>query len=280
MSLPAEVEASYTAIIDSILAKSDLNTVSAKRIRKGLQAVAQIKDLIMARFDKFNAEKNQTTPSLSHESASEALANGHDTKSDESEPVQQASPPESGIKRQDSDPEAMSDVIDVPVKPKTKKRKVEEEEDDAIIAARLQAEEYTRARSTRGGATKKTGPIRKKKKKVSVTSLPRLKGDDDSDLESGSGAEKKRKVNRSGGFHKPLTLSTPLSAFMDGEAQLPRTEVVKRIWSYVKERDLQDPNDRRQIRCDDPLKAIFKQERVHMFTMNKLLSGHMFAPGE
>lgn len=61
---------------------------------------------------------------------------------------------------------------------------------------------------------------------------------------------------------------------------MPRTQVVKRIWSYVRERDLQDPSDRRQIRCDEPLKAIFKQERVHMFTMNKLLSGHMFAPGE
>lgn len=62
--------------------------------------------------------------------------------------------------------------------------------------------------------------------------------------------------------------------------QLSRPETVKRLWAYFKENELQDPKDRRQIRCDDALKAIFKQERVHMFTMNKLLSDHLFAPDE
>ena len=56
--------------------------------------------------------------------------------------------------------------------------------------------------------------------------------------------------------------------------------MVKQIWAYVKDRDLQDPKDRRQIRCDDSLRTIFKQDRVHMFTMNKILNEHMFMPGE
>jgi len=48
---------------------------------------------------------------------------------------------------------------------------------------------------------------------------------------------------------------------------MSRPQTVKRIWAYVKERDLQDPADRRQIRCDEGLKRVFGCERVHMFTM-------------
>jgi len=55
---------------------------------------------------------------------------------------------------------------------------------------------------------------------------------------------------------------------------------VKKIWAYVKERDLQDPSDKRQIRCDEPMRAVFKQERVHMFTMNKILNQNLYAVDE
>ena len=53
---------------------------------------------------------------------------------------------------------------------------------------------------------------------------------------------------------------------------------MKRLWQYVKARDLQDPKDKRQIRCDDALRAIFKSDKVHMFTMNKILSTQMYDP--
>ena len=58
--------------------------------------------------------------------------------------------------------------------------------------------------------------------------------------------------------------------------QLSRPQTVKRIWAYVRSHDLQDPSDKRMIRCDEPLKAVFKQEKVHMFTMNKILSQNMY----
>jgi upstream activation factor subunit UAF30 len=41
---------------------------------------------------------------------------------------------------------------------------------------------------------------------------------------------------------------------------------VKHIWEYVKARDLQDPSDKRYIRCDEPLKRVFHTDRLHMFT--------------
>lgn len=48
------------------------------------------------------------------------------------------------------------------------------------------------------------------------------------------------------------------------------------MWAYIKEHGLQDPSDKRFIICDDNLRTIFPTPKVHMFTMNKLLSGHLF----
>lgn len=62
--------------------------------------------------------------------------------------------------------------------------------------------------------------------------------------------------------------------------QLSRPQTVKKIWEYVKARDLQDPSDKRQIRCDDAMRAVFKQDRVHMFTMNKILNQNLYAQDE
>ncbi|CAG8745079.1 260_t:CDS:2 [Gigaspora margarita] len=53
------------------------------------------------------------------------------------------------------------------------------------------------------------------------------------------------------------------------------SDVVKRLWVYIKENSLQDPNDKRFIVCDDNLKNIFKQDRIHSFTMNKYLTDHL-----
>jgi upstream activation factor subunit UAF30 len=76
-----------------------------------------------------------------------------------------------------------------------------------------------------------------------------------------------------------MNLSPALSELLR-ETQLSRPQTVKKIWEYVKERDLQDPEDKRQIRCDEPLRAVFKQDRVHMFTMNKILSQNLYAIDE
>jgi upstream activation factor subunit UAF30 len=76
-----------------------------------------------------------------------------------------------------------------------------------------------------------------------------------------------------------MTLSTPLAALV-GAPSLSRPQTVKKIWAYVKERDLQDPSDKRQIRCDDAMRAVFRQDKVHMFTMNKLLAQHLYAADE
>ena len=63
-----------------------------------------------------------------------------------------------------------------------------------------------------------------------------------------------------------MQLSEPLAA-LTGEQQLSRPQSVKRIWDYIKANQLQHENDKRQIRCDDKLRAIFNQDNIHMISM-------------
>lgn len=75
-------------------------------------------------------------------------------------------------------------------------------------------------------------------------------------------------------FMKPVTPSPELAAII-GSTPMPRTEVTKKIWEYIKANDLQDPANRRNINADDKLKKIFKKPQVSMFEMTKLISGHL-----
>jgi chromatin remodeling complex protein RSC6 len=63
-----------------------------------------------------------------------------------------------------------------------------------------------------------------------------------------------------------------------GKKDLPRSEVVSKVWEYIKKNDLQDAKDRRQINADDKLEKIFGKKSASMFEMNKFLSAHLTAP--
>jgi chromatin remodeling complex protein RSC6 len=85
-------------------------------------------------------------------------------------------------------------------------------------------------------------------------------------------AASKRKPNAA--FMKALTPSTTLAAVV-GANPLPRTEVVKKLWAYIKKNNLQDSKNRRNINADDKLKPIFGKNQVSMFEMTKLVSKHL-----
>ncbi len=76
-------------------------------------------------------------------------------------------------------------------------------------------------------------------------------------------------------FMKPVQPDDKLAAVV-GSAPLPRTELTKKLWVYIKKNKLQDAKKRTQINADDALKAVFNgKESVSMFEMTKLVSGHL-----
>ena len=78
-------------------------------------------------------------------------------------------------------------------------------------------------------------------------------------------------------FMKPVTPDAALGAVV-GSAPLPRTELTKKLWAYIKKNKLQDAKVRTQINADDKLKAVFGGKKsVSMFEMTKLVSGHVTA---
>ncbi|EME85016.1 uncharacterized protein MYCFIDRAFT_195906 [Pseudocercospora fijiensis CIRAD86] len=226
----------------------------AKRIRKSLQDEVDqdltpqkkaITDLIMERFDKAqhkqfpedNTNGVQEPAPTANGTVKAGTTNGNTGTS--------ASPPASTKRKAES--EELSSLDDESPAPK-KVKKSKPTETDAQIAARLQAELNAGTRSTRGGGAKRKQSI-KKEKKPKKKSSAKVNSDDDSDVESG---DPKPEREKKGGFHKPMNLSEPLSALL-GETQLSRPQTVKKIWGYVKERDLQNPKDKRQIMCDNDI---------------------------
>ena len=76
-------------------------------------------------------------------------------------------------------------------------------------------------------------------------------------------------------FMKPVTPSATLAEVV-GAKPIPRTEVTKKLWAYIKKNDLQDPKNKRMIKADAALKAVFGGEAVvNMFEMTKLVSKHL-----
>ena len=75
-------------------------------------------------------------------------------------------------------------------------------------------------------------------------------------------------------FMKPLQPSDALAKIV-GAKMLPRTQVVKKLWEYIKKNDLQDKKNRRNINADANLKPIFGKSQVSMFEMTKLVSKHL-----
>ena len=75
-------------------------------------------------------------------------------------------------------------------------------------------------------------------------------------------------------FMKAMTPSAALAAII-GDKPVPRTEVTKKVWEYIKKHDLQDKAKRTMINADPKLKEIFKQAQVSMFEMTKLINSHL-----
>jgi len=81
-------------------------------------------------------------------------------------------------------------------------------------------------------------------------------------------------------FMKPVEISAELAEVV-GKGPMPRTEVTKKLWEYIKKRDLQDPKNKRNIRPDAALTKVFgSSDHIDMFSMTKLVNKHLTAPAK
>ena len=119
-------------------------------------------------------------------------------------------------------------------------------------------------------AAKKAAPKKAAAKKAPVKKAPAKKA-----AVKKAPAKKAAKRTPNAAFMKALTPSGELAAVV-GDKPLPRTEVVKKLWAYIKKHGLQDAKNKRNINADDKLKAVFGGKKtVSMFEMTSLVSKHL-----
>ena len=83
-----------------------------------------------------------------------------------------------------------------------------------------------------------------------------------------------KKSGKQDGLQRPVQPSNEL-AEITGNNPLPRSEVVSKMWEYIKKNNLQNPENKREILADDKLEKVFGTKKVTMFEMNKHLSRHL-----
>ncbi|KAG0699378.1 SWIB/MDM2 domain-containing protein [Suillus ampliporus] len=194
----------------------------------------------------------------------------------------------------EQDAEASDEDQKPPPAKKNKNAAKSVEEADAEMARKLASE--LNSRSRRGASNGASAAPKKRKTKKSAATVD--SGGEDEDEDEGK-PKKKRSGGARGGFAKEYILrcfkcpcftsfvpcdilifssfySESLSVVV-GVDKLSRPQVVKKLWEYIRGHELQNPSNRREILCDDNMRAVFGTEKVDMFRMNKVLGRHLHA---
>lgn len=126
----------------------------------------------------------------------------------------------------------------------------------------------SKAKPKKKAAAKKAAPKKAAKKAAPKKAAPKKAA-------AKKPAAKKAKRAPNPAFMKPLNIGAALQAVV-GAKPLPRTEVVKKVWEYIKKHKLQDAKEKRNINADENLKKVFGGKKtVTMFEMTKLISKHL-----
>jgi len=265
--------------IQDILKDADLDNTSAKKVRMQLQEKLdcdlterkkEVDELVMEVIDeqtqddeeeeqeeeseseedsppkKKKAVAKRKTKKAESESGSEYSAEASDDDDDDEE----AAPSDGGGSDYEPD-EPVRIGRGKPTKSKAKGRRNSDDESSG--------EEWSGAR--------KKGGVKGRKKRAGDSS------DDDSDYEK---PKKKRKAGGGGGggYTAPVKLSENLADIVGGD-EMPRHEVVKRMWAYIKDNKLQDPKNKQFIKCDEKLSKVIPTKKFRGFGMVKYLKDHM-----
>ena len=144
-----------------------------------------------------------------------------------------------------------------------------------MAAAKKSAKKAAKKAAPKKAAAKKSPAKKAAVKKAAVKKAPAKKAPAKKAPAKKAPAKKAAKRTPNAAFMKALTPSSDLAAVV-GDKPLPRTEVVKKLWLYIKKHGLQDAKNRRNINADDKLKAVFGGKKtVSMFEMTSLVSKHL-----
>ncbi|KAG0254036.1 hypothetical protein BG011_006009 [Mortierella polycephala] len=286
----------YRDKVAELISQADITTVSARGIRKKVEALNGISlNNVKREFDEMVMEMYEKITNDIESAVLNGGADGHHQQQQQQQqqaqqqaqqqvpvPPQQnpfgfALPPTSYV----------APAVPKPAKPKpakpTKKRPaspLEDDDDDSEGS-------YSSVEEGNGRANKKAKSASSLIKKDSKTTKTKVKAKSKVTTRD----EKKQKQKKDGGaprttgIHKPVYISDRLAGIIGdagtvgptGRIEMPRTQVVKHIWVYIRAHSLQDEKDRRQINLDDKLKALFGLEdpQISFFALNKYLSPHL-----
>lgn len=139
-----------------------------------------------------------------------------------------------------------------------------------------------------GERAQSDAPSKKKAKKESESEDEESEEESEDDDEEGGSrkrkaasaskpaAKKKKAGGGGGGFAAPVNLSPELAALLDGVSTMPRTQVVKELWAYIKSNERQDPENRKWIIPDSKMRPVFGNDKFTGFSMMKILKPHIF----
>lgn len=259
--------------IQAILKDADLDNTSAKKVRLELQEKLdadlterkkEVDQLVMEVIDEQTQEEDDGEDEEEEDEEDEDEEEEEEVK----KPVKRPAPKPQPKAKYDSESEEEeasdgggSDYEpDEPVRPnKVAKRSV-----GAAKKKRYGSDDDESSGEEWGKSKKKSSPKKRAKKG----------SDSDSDY-----AAPKRKKKAGGGGGKngwtaPLKLSEELADVVGGDF-MPRHEVVKKMWAYIKENNLQDPKNKQFVKCDDKLSKVFPTKKFRGFGMTKFLKEHM-----
>lgn len=242
--------------IAAILKGADLASTSAKKVRQELEEKLDV---------KLQSRKKEIDDLVMEFVSSKKDGGKKKGKKDESEDEGGEEDEEEEEEEEESDSEKKKKRGSPAKKPPAKKAKKASEDDSGSDQSEGESEEeYSPKKATKPAKTRKLPP---KKKKGSES-------DSDEDWGKKKGGKKGGgKKGGGGGYTRPLQLSPELSALVGAES-MARHEVVKKVWSIIKEKNLYDPKNKQYAICDDALLKVIGTKRFRTFGMMKYLKNH------
>ncbi|KAF8986220.1 hypothetical protein BGZ46_007751 [Entomortierella lignicola] len=268
----------YRAKVEELIREADITTVSARKIRKEIESITNTSlDNVKREFDELVMEI--------YEKVSDEIERNEHTKKRQNTSIQNTSSAPQGFQF------ALPPTSFVAPPPPA----VNDSDDDdgnssegsysSVEDGRRSKKAKTSSKSSVGKQAKEKTKSKKSKDKVETK-----KKSKDKDKPK---KERKKPLNEDGTvkqnpFNRPYIISDTLYNVIgdrgtigpSGKVEMSRPEVVKHMWAYIKENNLQLESDKREIRCDEKLKSIFGQDQINCFSMNKYYGAHFIKTDE